>query len=549
MQNAAALEVIQESFEDVSLSEMKPKEKHSQLATKPGYLHRRPQSESAISIHRNNSMSASMVGRPSSLSDLNLSLRRSPSTHLTPTQKYRLQKKKQQELQTSIRQSDGTGIEGVDFLSDDEIPADFVVFNVPFSRAPTISNSLRSQQMHNSKRSKSLDSLSNPESNRSSLLSVASNLTSCSEYSNLSLETQKLTLTLDSSSDLQESDRRKERMMFMKRLSLQRFDIENFGDKNASSEKNRFLSLSRPSNLPPKDQYESLKHNMDFEVVMQNAIEVERHEEAERRVRSLKLQNQKRRDLVAWREEVLPKYPTSLEQSTTRELWWRGIPDSLRTEIWVRQLGYKYGVTDDELESLLKTAIQEQGTQKRPQDEVSTVIMAYEIKTDTVASNGIKRLAEIVYLSTLSKKHALNILIGLTQAKAFRVLQNSNEDEFLEAQFKTFGKILKARNDSLYSHLEAAGATISDLLCVLSESLFASCVGEEIAPRILDIYIFEGVPFLLRAALALVLRIGHKLYGNRDEILEVLGQTNVSAELADPDSFIENIRNIFKQQS
>jgi hypothetical protein len=60
-----------------------------------------------------------------------------------------------------------------------------------------------------------------------------------------------------------------------------------------------------------------------------------------------------------------------------------------------------------------------------------------------------------------------------------------------------------------------------EYLAPLFKSLFC-CLGMDIASRILDVYVFEGDAVLPQAAVAVFAKLEGKLYGDKNEILDVL---------------------------
>lgn len=104
-----------------------------------------------------------------------------------------------------------------------------------------------------------------------------------------------------------------------------------------SSSKNQYLSATRQSNLPPKSKYEILKHEKDY----QNILELEIHNEKEKlkkyqsTKKKLLIQNEK--DEKLW-NKVIKNYDVLVKLPQTRELWWRNVSDKYRSKIWKRQL-------------------------------------------------------------------------------------------------------------------------------------------------------------------------------------------------------------------
>ncbi|MCJ1442314.1 MAG: hypothetical protein MMC23_002807 [Stictis urceolatum] len=117
-----------------------------------------------------------------------------------------------------------------------------------------------------------------------------------------------------------------------------------------SKEKERFLSRTRPSWLPPKNPKEEKKHLKEYQRMMSASLEAEKR-------RAAKLAAEKcARDETAltlqrlWNEHVLPHWDFAVREPRTRELWWRGIPASVRPEAWKRAVGNALELTPSTFE-------------------------------------------------------------------------------------------------------------------------------------------------------------------------------------------------------
>ncbi|OWB54761.1 hypothetical protein B5S28_g615 [[Candida] boidinii] len=123
-----------------------------------------------------------------------------------------------------------------------------------------------------------------------------------------------------------------------------------------SQEKKNNLSITRPAYLPPKDRYESSKHKKDYEVLMSIAIQNEANEEQKKLKHLNVVKKQQSLDLITWKEKIIPNYNKLIGLPQTRELWWRGLPDKIRSTIWLKQSinNNKFNLSDDDLDSIFK---------------------------------------------------------------------------------------------------------------------------------------------------------------------------------------------------
>jgi len=69
----------------------------------------------------------------------------------------------------------------------------------------------------------------------------------------------------------------------------------------------------------------------------------------------------------------------------------------------------------------------------------------------------------------------------------------------------------------------------------------------DIASRIWDVYVFEGDKALVRTAVGVLAKLEGRLYGNKSEILDVLGSSASGAwDLGPEDEFVRVVRDMGK---
>lgn len=115
--------------------------------------------------------------------------------------------------------------------------------------------------------------------------------------------------------------------------------------------------------------------------------------------------------------------------------------------------------------------------------------------------------------------------------------------------YSLFLKAFQYKLPSLYNHinnnlaippmayLEPMFLTVFSLHCPV-----------DIASRIWDVYAFEGDSFLVRTAVAVLTQLESKLYGNRQEILDVLGWDAPVWNLGKEDEFMAVVRAAGKEE-
>lgn len=383
------LDAIQEAFEDVSLDyNSKPSKARFYGVNKPKSIN-----------------SGSFLPSYSTSSLPNNS---SKELLLTPSQKLKIIKK--QRVQKSIDQlstNSPENLNSIDFLSDDELPDNLIVFDVPSlyslqslstnrskPRKPSIrrKNSLSSsssnettitnthnitkqidnttvntshiQQPPNWRHIHSLSTTnssnysssttSSPATRASSIFSKTSDI---SEYryskddllNPLSKEVRMLSQNKDVK--LEETLQRMSMLKSMSHIQTQKIlSGSNINQDPDSSIKLNYLSATRQSNLPPKTKDEIIKHEKDCQHLLELEIQNENEKLKEYQIKKKQSLIQYEKDERLW-NTVINDYDILVRLPQTRELWWRNVPAKYRNKIWKKQLisTKKKIFTDDEL--------------------------------------------------------------------------------------------------------------------------------------------------------------------------------------------------------
>ncbi|KAF2098999.1 hypothetical protein NA57DRAFT_39778 [Rhizodiscina lignyota] len=338
-----------------------------------------------------------------------------------------------------------------------------------------------------------------------------------------------------------------------------------------SKEKEKVLTRTRPSWLPPKDQKEEKRHLREYRRMMEASLE------AEKRRASRLAAEQDARDAAAasllkiWEEYVLPEWPTALDEPRTRELWWRGVPVQHRGDIWLRAVGNELHLTETSYSAALKRAnedearldslkgktgesetLKEQDAERwawfeRMRSDVDSLAVEAEwtrFATPNAQNEQLKDVlmayafyrSDVGYVSGLHRLAAL-LLLYLPVANAFIVMANFLNRPVpmayllttLPAISNTHSLILRTlayKLPSLHAHLTSPAFALqpSEYLDPLLSSFYTDPrIGVERMSRMWDIMVFEGDKVLVRAAVAVLSRLENRLYSSREEILSILG--------------------------
>ena len=138
-----------------------------------------------------------------------------------------------------------------------------------------------------------------------------------------------------------------------------------------SKEKEKVLTRTRPSWLPPKDQKEEKKHLKEYKQMMTQSLEAGElalaaclggTDDSDKRKAAKAVSAQCEKDSTRealqnmWNEQVYPNWDRVVNDPRTRELWWRGVPPRTRGATWKRAIGNELALSEDTYKKALQRA-------------------------------------------------------------------------------------------------------------------------------------------------------------------------------------------------
>ncbi|XP_068164492.1 TBC1 domain family member 14 isoform X2 [Antennarius striatus] len=128
----------------------------------------------------------------------------------------------------------------------------------------------------------------------------------------------------------------------------------------------------RPANLPAKPAEEAQKHRQQYEEMVAQAKKREL-KEAQRRKKQLedrcKLEESIGTAAQTWNQEILPNWNTMCTSRRVRDLWWQGIPPSVRGKVWSLAVGNELNITHELYNICLARAKEKWNTTAAPASE------------------------------------------------------------------------------------------------------------------------------------------------------------------------------------
>ncbi|KAH8700954.1 hypothetical protein BGW36DRAFT_292880 [Talaromyces proteolyticus] len=332
-----------------------------------------------------------------------------------------------------------------------------------------------------------------------------------------------------------------------------------------SKEKEKVLSRTRPSWLPPKDPLEEKKHLKEYKKMMAQAKETEKKKAAKAAAAACEKDSTREALQQIWEDHVLPNWDTVVSEPRTRELWWRGVSPRCRGAVWRRAIGNELSLTEDSYQKALQRAKnlhskdQDTGETARRMRECFAAISRdvssafpdlhlfqeggplRETLVDVLEAYAMYR-SDVGYTYGLHTIAALLVLQLPTPASAFIVMANAlnrslplafltQDRGAMTRTYSLASATLRYKFPKLFTHLyETVHLSDDELWEPMFRSLFTNGLDLECLSRVWDCWAFEGDRIIIRAGVAILGCLQTQLLGfgtsdekSREELKHVVG--------------------------
>ncbi|RAK99666.1 putative TBC domain protein [Aspergillus ibericus CBS 121593] len=331
-----------------------------------------------------------------------------------------------------------------------------------------------------------------------------------------------------------------------------------------SKEKEKVLTRTRPSWLPPKDQKEEKRHLKEYKRMMAQSREADKRRAA--KAASMKCEKDNTRETLQqiWDEYVYPNWDNVIHETRTRELWWRGVPPRIRGATWQRAIGNELALSEETYKKALQRAKDVRSREdsgesnKRMRDwfeaidsDVSTAFPELnlfqtggplrETLIDVLQAYSMYR-SDVGYVSGLHTIAALLVLQFPSPSSAFLAMANALNRAlpvaFLTQDRGAIGRTytlasatLKYKFPRLVTHLhETLRLSDEEIWEPMFRSLLTNGLDLERLSRVWDCWVFEGDRVMIRAAVAILGCLQPQLFGytkpddpSRKAVQDILG--------------------------
>lgn len=149
--------------------------------------------------------------------------------------------------------------------------------------------------------------------------------------------------------------------------------------------------------------------------------------------------------------------------------------------------------------------------------------------------SGMNTLAALLYYHNRSSYATFISLVNIYERKVPNLLlcYKSQTDRvnrqmygrlLCESFMSIFETSFKKNLIRLYTHFNVIGLKSFEFIPDILSGLFSNLFNFELSCQIMDIYVFEDTPFLVKCLLALLKQMSFKLFGTKQEVLDLLGK-------------------------
>ncbi|XP_036968077.1 TBC1 domain family member 14 isoform X1 [Acanthopagrus latus] len=303
----------------------------------------------------------------------------------------------------------------------------------------------------------------------------------------------------------------------------------------------------RPANLPAKSAEEAQKHRQQYEEMVAQAKKREL-KEAQKRKKQLedrcKLEESIGTAAQTWNQDILPNWSTVCTSRRVRDLWWQGIPPSVRGKVWSLAVGNELNITHELYNICLARAKEKWKTSLAPSSEpeiedagssdresslelikldisrtfphlcifqqggpyhdvLHSILGAYTCyRPDVGYVQGMSFIAAVLILN-LDTANAFiafaNLLNKPCQMAFFRV-----DHSLMLTYFSAFEVFFEENLPKLFAHFKKNNLTPDIYLIDWIFTLYSKSLPLDLACRVWDVFCRDGEEFLFRTALGLL---------------------------------------------
>ena len=389
---------------------------------------------------------------------------------------------------------------------------------------------------------------------------------------------------------------------YLNELEQSMLELKNYIEIVAPSDSDTIESVTnkltfRPKNLPKKTKEEEDYHRKLVEEnrkLYLESLHKKQMKEMEYKKRLEKKMIKMQKMSQIWLNEIIPNWTEKRKDKKIKEYFYMGLPDTVRGRVWMLCLGNRFSITKEYYEIQVKNSkeiLEKYKINKKEEmndktndniinDEIDLKIKDKE-KSINIIELDIERtfpylgvfrgdspmaqdLREILRVFVISRPDigyiqglsfiAGILLLNMDKFKAFISLMNlilnpimlpfyKMENESIQQRLKLFKQVFYFNLPELCEHFDELGLLPENYFLSWNMTLFTRDVNLELAKRIWDVFMVEGIKAIYSAAIVFLSHFESKLI-NMDfvEIMNCIGTIkNINF---DEDMAIEAMKNV-----
>ncbi|XP_066094886.1 TBC1 domain family member 12 isoform X1 [Saccopteryx bilineata] len=303
----------------------------------------------------------------------------------------------------------------------------------------------------------------------------------------------------------------------------------------------------RPSNLPAKSVEEALRHRQEYDEMVAEAKKRE-IKEAHKRKKIMKERFKQEENIanamVIWNNEILPNWEVMRSTRRVRELWWQGLPPSVRGKVWSLAVGNELNITPELYEIFLSRAKErwKSFSETSSENDTEGVSVADREASLELIKLDISRTFPSLYIFQKGGPYhdvlhsilgaytcyrpdvgyvqgmsfiAAVLILNLEEADAFIAFANllnkpcqlaffRVDHSMMLKYFATFEVFFEENLSKLFLHFKSYSLTPDIYLIDWIFTLYSKSLPLDLACRVWDVFCRDGEEFLFRTGLGIL---------------------------------------------
>ncbi|XP_060048234.1 TBC1 domain family member 12 isoform X2 [Erinaceus europaeus] len=279
----------------------------------------------------------------------------------------------------------------------------------------------------------------------------------------------------------------------------------------------------RPSNLPAKSVEEALRHRQEYDEMV---VEAKKREikEAHKRKKIMRERFKQEENIasamIIWINEILPNWEVMRSTRRVRELWWQGLPPSVRGKVWSLAIGNELNITPELYEIFLSRAKErwKSFSEASSENDSEGVSLADREGSLELIKLDISRTFPSLYI--FQKVQGMSfiaavLILNLEEADAFIAFANllnkpcqlaffRVDHSMMLKYFATFEVFFEENLSKLFLHFKSYSLTPDIYLIDWIFTLYSKSLPLDLACRVWDVFCRDGEEFLFRTGLGIL---------------------------------------------